>query len=124
MEFVSKLIVASLYDGTNPDDVLAAAQTLTPSSGNTYSVVSSDAYGMFLREAWSATFYYDWFIPTGYWLVVEPGFGIRDRMTDAAFKSVYKLQRELFLAAARDPAVLAELAEALEIPPPSTVTGR
>lgn len=91
MQEVVKALVAAAYDGTaeSAADVLAAVQRITTYSGNEWAIKSDDGTVLILEESnpWQSA---EWPVLAGQTVVVDPGFGILDRISAEQFEARYR----------------------------------
>lgn len=111
MEDVSKRIKVATYDGTNSAEILELAQFLGQASGNSWEIFSEDENSLVLREfnEWTGGNYP---IPVGAALVADASYGL-SISTPEVVATTFVAQKDLFLAAASDPQVIAMLRLAL-----------
>ncbi len=96
---VTRQVYASAWDGSNEADVLAMVQTITPVSGNVWTIDHiNPGVTLYLRETGPGG--------TGLWpihlnqvCIVAPDFGILERVSMAGFQARYRAVSDTFEAA-------------------------
>lgn len=91
MEYVYRALVAAQYTGQQSSaDVAAAAAQITQYTGNTWTVQSDDGSVLVLRETGATGAWADWPVQAGQVVVIDPSFGIVDRLSLSAFLARYR----------------------------------
>jgi hypothetical protein len=122
MENVYRALVAAQYTGgQSAADVAAAAAQITQLTGNQWSVLSDDGSTLVLREVNPANgAQAHWPVLAGQVVVIDPGVGIVDRLTPAAFFARYRrgnaIAEEVLLHGLNTPAWITALKQKLGLP--------
>ncbi len=90
MENVVKTTVACQWTGENSAEVLQTVQSVTPVSGNIWSIVSEDEWTLTLRET-NGFNYGNWLLYLNQWIVVTPSFGVEARLSDTEYRAQYSV---------------------------------